>query len=90
MIPNSDCWKTEETHSLAECVQCSDYEKVNLFVRQRMKYYLNKKFCYTRDNSSHLFSSYCCEMQICALVNYHGMLQNQASSKLNRLQNLMK
>lgn len=27
MIPNSDCWKTEETHSLAECVQCSDYEK---------------------------------------------------------------
>ncbi|KAL9986091.1 hypothetical protein ACROYT_G000168 [Oculina patagonica] len=27
MEPNSNCWKTEETRSLAECVQCSDYEK---------------------------------------------------------------
>ena len=30
MIPNSDCGKTEETQRLAECVHCSDYEKVNL------------------------------------------------------------
>ena len=29
MNPNSNCWKKEETHSLAECVQCSDYETVN-------------------------------------------------------------
>jgi len=26
MNPNSNCWKKEETQSLAECVQCSDYE----------------------------------------------------------------
>ena len=29
MKPNSNCWKKEETQSLADCVQCSDYEKVN-------------------------------------------------------------
>lgn len=27
MKPNSNCWKKEETQSLADCVQCSDYEK---------------------------------------------------------------
>ncbi|KAJ7385398.1 hypothetical protein OS493_016480 [Desmophyllum pertusum] len=27
MNANSDCWKTEDTHSLADCVRCSDYEK---------------------------------------------------------------
>lgn len=30
MSPNSDCGKTEETRSLAECVHCSDYEKKSI------------------------------------------------------------
>ena len=29
MVPNSKCWKEEETKNIGECIHCSDYEKVN-------------------------------------------------------------
>ena len=28
IIPDSKCWEEEETQILAECIHCSDYEKV--------------------------------------------------------------